>query len=350
MKSLAAVLEQINKPLKILELETPALQPGQVLVKIAYSGLCHSQLNEMKGKRGEDKFLPHTMGHEASGIVLEVGEGVTKVQAGDHVVASWIKGQGHNIPGAQYLFGNQKINSGAISTFMTHAVISENRLIPIDKEMPLNLAALLGCALPTGMGMVFNTLKLRPGSSIAIFGLGGIGLSALIGAKLMYASQIIAIDVVSEKLKLAQELGATHVIDASQEDVRQKIAEFTENTGVDFSIEAAGHKTAMQEAFKAVKNGTGLCVVAGNLKHDQTIEINPFDLILGKRIIGTWGGESNIDKDVFLYSKLFKDAKICLDPLVSHEFKLTEINDAMSLLDEGKAVRCLINLETVTSN
>lgn len=348
MKSLAAILEQINQPLKILELDTPPLKFGQVLVKIAYSGLCHSQLNEMKGKRGEDKFLPHTMGHEASGIVLEVGEGVTKVQPGDHVVASWIKGAGQNVAGAQYLFGNQKINSGAISTFMTHAVISENRLIPIDKKMPLNLAALLGCALPTGMGMVFNTLKLRPGATIAIFGMGGIGLSALIGAKLMYASQIIAVDVVGDKLKLAQELGATHVINALQENVREKIADFTQGVGVDFSIEAAGNKIAMQDAFKAVKNGSGLCVIAGNLKHDQTIEINPFDLILGKRIIGTWGGESNIDKDVFLYSKLFKDAKINLDPLVSHEFKLNEINEAMSLLDQGKAVRCLINLETVT--
>lgn len=345
MKSLAAVLEQINQPLKILELDVPSLAPGQVLVKIAYSGICQSQLNELKGKKGEDKFLPHTMGHEASGIVMAVGANVTKVKPGDHVVASWIKGKGLNAAGTQYLFGNQKINSGAISTFMSHAVISENRLIPIDKELPLKLAALLGCALPTGIGLIFNTLKLRPGSTLAIFGLGGIGLSALIGAKLMYASKIIAIDIVDDKLDLAKKLGATHVINALKENACEKILEYTANSGVDYSIEAAGNKKAMEQAFKVVKNGTGLCAIAGNIKHDQTIEINPFDLILGKKIIGSWGGESQIDEDVFLYSKLFKEAKINVDALISHEFSLDKINDAMQLLDAGKAVRCLIHFK-----
>ncbi|MCH9632030.1 MAG: S-(hydroxymethyl)glutathione dehydrogenase [Chlamydiae bacterium] len=344
MKSLAAVLEKLNEPLKIIELDIPPLKPGQVLVKIAYSGLCHSQLNEIKGKRGEDKFLPHTMGHEASGTVLQVGEGVTKVKVGDHVVASWIKGNGLNVAASQYLYGKEVVNSGAISTFMTHAVISENRLIPIEKDLSLKLAALLGCALPTGIGMVLNTAKVKPGSSIAIFGLGGIGMSALIGAKLMYASNSIAIDISEEKLNLAKQLGATHTINASKENVNEKILEYTCNLGVDYSIEAAGNKSAMQQAFKSVKNHTGLCVIAGNLKHDQTIEINPFDLILGKKIIGTWGGESKIDEDIFLYSKLLKEAKINLDPLISHEFKLDQINEAVSLLDEGKAVRCLINL------
>ncbi len=346
MKSLAAILEKINEPLKIVELDIPKLKAGQVLVKIAYTGLCHSQLNEIKGKRGEDRFLPHTMGHEASGVVIDVGEGVSKVKNGDHVVASWIKGKGLNANACQYLYGKEIINSGAISTFMSHAIISENRLIPIEKDLPLKLAALLGCALPTGIGMVLNTAKLRPGATIAIFGLGGIGLSALIGSKLMYASNIIAIDIADDKLNLAKELGATHTINALNEDANEKILEYTSNTGVDYSIEAAGNKNAMQQAFKAVKNGTGLCIIAGNLKHDQKIEINPFDLILGKKIIGTWGGESKIDEDIFLYSKLLKEAKINLDPLISHEFKLHQINEAVSLLDEGKVARCLINLGT----
>lgn len=345
MKSLSAILESINQPLKIIELDTPSLNEGQVLVKIAYTGLCHSQLNEIQGKKGEDKFLPHTLGHEASGVVLEVGKGVTKVKPGDHVVASWIKGKGINAPTAQYLYGKQIVNSGAISTFMTHAVISENRLIPIDKNLPLKYAALLGCALPTGIGIIINTLKLRPGSSIAIFGLGGIGMSALIGAKLMYASEIIAIDVMEDKLNLAQKLGATHTINAKENNVFEKVMQFTANQGVDYSVEAAGHPQAMEQAFKIIKNSSGLCVIAGNLQHNQTIQINPYELILGKKIIGTWGGESQIDRDVLLYSKLLKESKINLAPLISHEYKLTQINEAMNLLNEGKSIRCLINLE-----
>lgn len=342
MKSLAAILEEINKPLKIMEIDVPELKPGQVLVKIAYTGLCHSQLNEIQGKKGEDKFLPHTLGHEASGVVEAVGDKVTKVKVGDHVVASWIKGSGCNEPAAHYLYGKQVINSGAISTFMSHAIISENRIIPIAKDIPLRLAALLGCALPTGMGIILNTLKFQPGSSIAIFGLGGIGMSALIGAKLMYASQIIAVDVVEDKLKLAKELGATHTINSSAVNTIEEILKLTAKQGVDYAVEAAGHKTAMETAFKSVKNGGGTCVIAGNLKLDQTIEINPFDLILGKKIIGTWGGESQIDKDISLYSNFLKNAQLNLDPLISHEFNLSEINQAVDLLKAGKSMRCLI--------
>ncbi len=345
MKSLAAILEEINKPLKIIEVDIPPLKPGHVLVKIAYTGLCHSQLNEIQGKKGEDKFLPHTMGHEASGVVVAIGDKVTKVKAGDHVVASWIKGLGCNEPSVQYLYGKQVINSGAISTFMSHAIISENRVVPIAKDIPLRLAALLGCALPTGIGIILNTLKFQPGSSIAIFGLGGIGMSALIGAKLMYASQIIAIDVVDEKLKLAKELGATDTINSKQTSVVEGILKITDHKGVDYAVEAAGHKTAMESAFKSVKNGGGTCVIAGNLKLDQTIEINPFDLILGKKIIGTWGGESQIDKDISLYSKFLKNSQLNLDPLISHEFNLSQINEAVDLLKTGQSMRCLIKFE-----
>ncbi len=302
MESLAAVLERINTPLQLRKLKIPPLKKGQVLVKIAYAGLCHTQLNEIEGKKGEDKFLPHTLGHEASGTVLEIGEGVTKVKPDDHVVLSWLKGSGLDVPSSQYLFGEQVINSGAISTFMTHAVISENRIIPISKDIPLREAALLGCALPTGMGVILNTLNFKPGKTIAIFGIGGIGMSAVLGANLMHASEIIAVDLFDDKLKLAQELGATTTINASKVDPLSEILKITQNKGVDYSVEAAGNKKVMETAFRAVKNQTGLCVIAGNLKHDEKIEINPFDLILGKRIIGTWGGESSIDHDISFYS------------------------------------------------
>lgn len=164
MKTQAAVLTKLKAPLAIWELEIPELKSGQVLVKVAYSGLCHSQLNEIKGLKGEDRFIPHTLGHEGSGTVELIGPDVTKVKQGDRVVLSWIKGKGADVSSCRY----GVVNSGAISTFMTHAVISENRIIPIPDAMPLKEAALLGCAVPTGAGVVKNEMELQEGESFAV--------------------------------------------------------------------------------------------------------------------------------------------------------------------------------------
>ena len=151
MKSKAALLTKIGMPLQIVELDLPELKPGQVLVKVEFSGICHTQLNEIRGRKGEDKFLPHTLGHEGSGIVEAVGPEVRKVRAGETVVLTWIQGEGMNVPSAQYLMSDgSKVNSGAISTFMDYAVISENRVVPVKKGMSLRELPLLGCAIPTG--------------------------------------------------------------------------------------------------------------------------------------------------------------------------------------------------------
>ncbi len=343
MKTLAAVLEKINAPLKIRELEVPPLKEGQVLVKIAYSGLCRSQLNEIQGNKGDDKFLPHTLGHEGSGIVLETGPGVAKVQKDDHVVLSWIAGTGLNAPSSKYMLKDLIVNSGAISTFMSHAIISENRLIPIPKEIPLKEAALLGCALPTGMGIILNTIQIKPGDVLAVFGVGGIGMSAILGAQLMHASKIIAVDICDYKLNLAKELGATHTINAKKEQVASKIKDLTNGSGVDYSIEAAGQKETMQTAFEVVRNKGGCCVITGNLRYDDRIEINPFDLICGKKIIGTWGGESQIDRDIELYTNLLTKSVLNVSPLITHEYDLMHINEAIEQLTSGQnTVRCMI--------
>jgi len=204
METKAAVLYKINEPLVIETLRTPSLKEGQVLVKILYSGVCRSQLNEIKGLKGKDRFLPHLLGHEGSGIVEKIGGGVTKVKEGDYVVLSWIKGDGADIPSCQYYDGDTMINSGAITTFSEYSVISENRIFKIPQKVPPDIAALLGCAIPTGAGIVKNTIKLKKRNTIAIFGIGGIGSSALLYAGSLGCSKIIAIDVSDFKLDFAK--------------------------------------------------------------------------------------------------------------------------------------------------
>src|SRR5260370_15205587 len=181
MKTAAAILVETGKPLVIDDLEIPRLRPGQVLVEVLYSGVCHTQLLECRGHRGEDRFLPHCLGHEGSGIVGEVGPGVTTVEVGEHAILSWIKGSGADVPGTVYDWGNRKVNAGAITTFSRWSVLSENRLTAIPDTFPTKEAALLGCAIPTGMGSVLSTGQARPGQSAVVFGTGGVGLGAVRG-------------------------------------------------------------------------------------------------------------------------------------------------------------------------
>jgi S-(hydroxymethyl)glutathione dehydrogenase/alcohol dehydrogenase len=340
MKTTAAVLVEINKPLEFMELEIPALRAGQVLVKILHSSICQTQINEICGHKGEDRYIPHTLGHEGSGVVLEIGLNVTKVKPGDHVVVSWIKGQGMDVPGTQYSSKNGVVNSGAVSTFMTHAVISENRLVPM-KDFPMDIASLLGCAVPTGAGIVLNNLKARAGQSIAVCGAGGIGLSAIMMAKALGCNPIIAIDIQPHKLEMAHDCGATAMILANKNPV-QKILDLTGGIGVDYSVECAGKIETMEMGFEATKKNGGRFVIAGNLKKGQKISLDPFDLICGKSIVGTWGGETDLDQDLLAYAELFRAAKLPLQKLVSHHFPLQDINKAIHLMKMGATTRVLL--------
>lgn len=345
MDTLAAILSEINKPLIIEELLIPDLKAGQVLVKIAYSGICHTQLNEMRGLKGEDRFLPHTLGHEGSGIVEAIGAEVKKVKIGDRVVLTWIKGNGLDIPASSYKRNDGSIvNSGAISTFMAKAVVAENRLVKIPEEMPLREAALLGCAIPTGAGIVINTLNIAAGKSIAIFGMGGIGLSALLAAKVKGASKIIAIDISKDKLKQSTLLGATDVLNAGDNSVIESIMKITDNQGVDYAIESAGKKESMEMAFKSVRDKGGLCVIAGNLSFGEKIKIDPFDLIKGKRIIGTWGGQTQPDRDIPVYADWVISGGLNLKQLVGRVFELKDINQAIEYMERGAVGRVLIDM------
>jgi S-(hydroxymethyl)glutathione dehydrogenase / alcohol dehydrogenase len=344
MQTEAAVLVELNRPLRQETLTLPALKPGQVLVEVAYSGVCHSQLHEVRGRRGSDRFLPHTLGHEGSGTVQAVGAGVSKVRPGDRVVLTWIKGQGTDVPSTVYRDGPTSVHSGALSTFMRHTITCENRVVRLPDEMPLREAALLGCAVPTGAGIVLNTAKMNRGASLAVFGVGGIGLSALLAARMLDADPLIAVDVVDAKLAEAVRLGATHTINSNDCEPLSAILELTGGKGVDYTIEAVGRRETMEAAFGAVRPNGGLCVLAGNLPHGEQIAINPFDLIRGKRIVGTWGGETQPDEDIPRYARWFGEGRLPLAELITREYRLDQINDALADLEEGRITRGLLKM------
>ncbi len=336
MKTRAAVLYKTNDPLAIEEVEIPKLKRGQVLVKILATGVCRAQVNERKALKGPDRFLPHLLGHEGAGEVMEVGGGVTKVKRGVYVVCTWIKGKGLEGGASQYKCRGRIINAGPITTFSEYAVISENRLVKIPKKVPPDIASILGCAVPTGMGVVLNTLKVRKGTSIAIFGVGGVGSASILGAVLTKCKIIIAIDITKEKLDFAKHLGATNVINAKEENVLVKIKEKTSG-GLDYAIEAAGVKEAMETAFAAL-NISGKLVIAGNLKKGEKICIVPYDFILGKQIIGTWGGETDIDRDIPYYAEKYISAELDMGKLIPKKYRLNQVNEALDEVEQNRSL------------
>jgi S-(hydroxymethyl)glutathione dehydrogenase/alcohol dehydrogenase len=343
----AAVLYELNRPLKVENISWSTLKRGQVLVKLAYSGVCHSQLMEVRGRRGEDRFLPHLLGHEATGVVQEVGPDVTKVQKSDKVVLGWIKGEGINAEGALYTNDDGvKINSGGVTTFNEYSVVSENRLVKLADGVPLDVGVLFGCAIPTGSGIVTNEAKPKDGSNIAIYGLGGIGLSALMATKLYKCAKVIAIDIEDKKLSLAKEFGATDVINSKKENVLDKINELTNGVGVDYAIEASGVASVIEMAFKSVRNGGGECIFASHPKAGDMISLDPFDLICGKKIRGSWGGACNPDRDLPKFFELYLEGVLPLEKLIEKSYKIDEINQALDDLEDRKVLRPLIEIDT----
>ena len=341
MKTTAAVLVETGKPLELMEIEVPKLKEGQVLVEVLYSGVCRTQVLECRGHRGEDKFLPHCLGHEGTGKVLETGKGVTKVKDGDHVLLSWMKGEGYDIPGTLYGANGNRVNAGGITTFMNQSVISENRLTKIDGSLPLDQAALLGCAVPTGFGVLKNTVTVQKGDSVAVFGVGGIGQCVVQGAKIAGCDPIIAVDLFDDKLVTARSAGATHLVNPTECDPIEEIRKIT-GSGLDYAVEATGIPQVMAQALASVRARGGSVVVIGNAKEGELLQLDPHELNMGKNIFGTWGGENDPDKDFPEYIDMFKSGVIDLAPLITQTYTLEQVNQAIDDLDTGKTLRPII--------
>lgn len=373
MKVKAAVLEAMgaeapyakSKPLKIREVELKPPGPGEILIRIGAAGLCHSDLSVINGDR--PRPTPMALGHEAAGVVEEIGPGVDDLAKGDHVVLVFMPSCGNCLPCAEgrpalcekgavsntagtLLSGERRIFTGdgepvnhhlGCSAFAERAVVSRRSAIKVPKDLPLEEAALFGCAVLTGVGAVINTAQVRAGTSVAVVGLGGVGLASVLGAVASGARAIVAVDLSDEKLALARELGATHAVNAADPEVVDKVKKLT-NGGVDYAIEMAGSTRAFETAYRITRRG-GTTVTAGLPPPNATWPMPAVHLVAEERTIkGSYIGTCVPARDLPRYIDLYRAGKLPVNKLMSGKMKLEEINEGFDLLHDGKAVRQVV--------
>lgn len=342
-----AVLVQVGQPLEIMDLVIPELSYGQVLVDMHYSGVCRSQLMEADGHRGYDRWLPHLLGHEGVGEVLQIGPGVSRFVAGDKVILGWLKNHGCDVQGSIFKKKGSDIsvNSGPVTTLSTKTIVSENRLISFPNGMPDEVGVLLGCALPTGAGMVLNYSDFRENMIIAVVGLGGVGMSALLTLIALSSFQVVAVDVDEKRLKLAKNLGADLVINSEKQNAFEQI-KFHYGCGVDVCFEAGGRTETIELGFGILNETQGHLVFASHPKSGNKIALDPHELIKGKKISGSWGGGSNPEKIAQKLSELFIVGKLPLGKLIEKKYKFDEINEAFHDMRKGLTIRPLIDFKS----
>jgi len=372
MQIRAAVLREVgapspyaaSQPLKIETLELDPPGKGELLIEIKAAGLCHSDLSVINGNR--PRPTPMALGHEAAGIVKQVGECVSRFVVGDHVVLVFVPSCGCCVPCAEgrpalcepgaaaniagtLVSGARRLHSNdgevyhhlGVSAFADHAIVSENSCVKIDPGLAFAEAALFGCAVITGVGAVLNTSKVRPGSRVAVIGLGGVGLNAILGAVLTGAKQIVAVDLRDEKLALARQLGATDTVNASKDNVIETIKELT-NGGVDYAFEMAGSIPALELAWAVTSRG-GETVTAGLPHPEKRLGLPPVQLVGEERTLkGSYLGSCIPVRDIPIYTDLYKSGKLPVDRLMSDRIALEDINEAFDRLAAGETVRQVI--------
>ena len=339
-----AILTGLNCNLDIANFNARSpMSYGQVFVNVHYSGVCASQIHEIDGLKGLDPFLPHLLGHEGSGTVLEVGEGVRFVKPGDHVVMHWRPGNGIQSANPTYDWDGKTVNAGSVTTFNSHAIVSENRLTSIPKWFDLRLAPLLGCAVTTAFGAIGNDAQVKIGESVVIFGVGGVGLAAVMAAHLTTANPIIAIDLDQKKLDFALGLGATHVIDARRQDTENVLRSLLGDEGADVVIETTGVKTVIETAYN-ICSPNGRTVLIGVPDPKDPASIPTLPLHFGKKLIGSHGGSSKPQIDIPRIVRLVERGKLDLSAIPLTERPLSEINDAIAELRAGVPGRQLIRM------
>ena len=371
MKVRGAVLREMglpapyaeSRPLEIAELELDGPREGELLVRVGAAGLCHSDLSVIDGSR--PRVMPMVLGHEAAGEVVEVGPDADGFEVGDHVILAFVPACGACAPcrtgraalcdnGAAANLSGELLGGGrrwhpdgdaelnhhlGVSAFAEHIVVSARSAVKVDPSLPHEIAALFGCAVLTGVGAVVNSAQVRVGDSVAVFGLGGVGLAALLGARLAGASKIVAVDVVQEKLDLALELGATDVVlaggDGTVEDVRKAAG----GNGADQAIETVGNERVLGDAYAATKRG-GTTVTVGLPHPSKMLEIPAVSLVAEERTLkGSYLGSCVPTIDVPRYVELYQSGRLPVDRLLTHRLELDQINEGFDRLARGDAVR-----------
>lgn len=356
----AAVLRSSPGPLEIEEVNIDKPGPREVLVRTAHTGLCHSDLHFMDGHYTIGG--PTVMGHEGAGVVEAVGSEVSYVKPGDRVIACLSMFCGSCrfcLSGRPYLCGNRAMFQRAkpavtdkkgdpittfasLGTFAEQMLLHEHAVVRVRDEMPLDTAALIGCGVTTGLGAAIRTAAIKPGSSVAVIGCGGIGLAAVQGARLLSASPIIAVDVTPEKLETALRLGATHAVNARETDAVQAVKDLT-GGGVDYSFEAIGTKTTAEQAYMMLGRG-GTATIIGMVPVGQNLEIPGADLFMNdKRIQGSLMGSNQFRNDMPWYCDLYLDGRLKLDEMVSAHRPLEEINEGYDQMRKGIGTRTVID-------
>jgi S-(hydroxymethyl)glutathione dehydrogenase/alcohol dehydrogenase len=363
MKTRAALLHEIGQPLVVQEVELAEPQRGEVLVRIVAAGVCHSDLHYMKGEWAIPK--PAVLGHEGAGIVERVGPGVTRVGPGDHCVLIFRPNCGlcrycvvgrptlctgrTSAPGTMYdgttrlsLDGQPVHHLARVACFAEHAVIPEEQLLPIPKELPLDRAALVGCAVMTGVGAATNTVRVEPGSTTAIIGCGGVGLNVIQGARMLNAARIIAVDLLDNKLEMALDFGATHTINGREEDAVARVRELTGGEGVDYAFDAIGSARTVQQAFEMARIG-GTAIEVGIAPQGQMAQIDAWALAMQEKTLkGCFYGSARPRVDMLRLLDLYEQGRLKLDELISNTYTLDQINEGFDLLRSGTVARGVI--------
>ena len=358
----AAVLQAANEPLTIEQIDIRRPARGEVLVRTAASGVCHSDLHFMEGLWPTQ--FPVVLGHEASGIVEEVGEGVTYVKAGDHIVLSFapfcgncrdcVCGRPHlcTNPAARFPAGREApprltwqgkpVNQFAnMSSFAEYMVVPEGGIVKVPQEMPLDKAALVGCSVMTGIGAVINTANVQEGDTVAVIGTGGVGLNIIQGAVLAAASRIIAIDMLDNKLEYARTMGATHTINASGQDPVKAVQDLTGGLGVDYAFEAIGNVKAGRQAFDMARRG-GTAVFVGMFPFGSEVSLPGAAFLGEKKVLGCYYGSTRFRVDMPRLCEFYLQGRIKLDELVTRHYDLTEINEAFDAMKRGEVARSVM--------
>lgn len=366
MKTRAAVALAAGQPLKIMDVELEGPKAGEVLVEIKATGVCHTDAFTLSGDDPEGAF-PAILGHEGAGIVIEIGEGVTSVEVGDHVIPLYTpecrecdfclhpktnlcqsiretQGQGLMPDGTSRfsIDGKPLLHYMGCSTFANHTVLPEIAVAKIRKDAPFDIVCYIGCGVTTGVGAVAFDAKVEPGSNVVVFGLGGIGLNVVQGAKMVGANKIIGVDINPDKVELAKKFGMTHFINAKEvDDVVAAIVELTDG-GCDYSFECIGNVNTMRQALECCHKGWGESWIIGVAGAGQEISTRPFQLVTGRSWKGTAFGGARGRTDVPKIVDWYMDGKIQIDDLITHRMPLEEINNAFDLMHEGKSIRSVI--------